>query len=178
MRRKWKRALSLLCTLAMIAGMLPVSSLAAAGQAQTVDGGINGYAATMQADEVTRDGWQTAFKADAIDGAQLIDGTNRSSALNGKIWTDKSVSIGDNNDFDVTFSALGQTFGGQQAITKDVAFDVMFVLDVSGSMEDNDKDKAAVNAINGAMKAFLEGEGNEENRVGIVTFSEDAINPL
>lgn len=178
MRRKWKRALSLLCTLAMIAGMLPVSSLAAAGQAQTVDGGINGYAAAMQADEVTSGGWRTAFVADGVSGAQEIDGTNRSPALNGKIWTDKSVSIGDNNDFDVTFSALGQTFGGQQAITKDVAFDVMFVLDVSGSMEDNDKDKAAVNAINGAMKAFLEGEGNEENRVGIVTFSEDAITAL
>ena len=63
MRRKWKRALSLLCTLAMIAGMLPVSSLAAAGQAQTVDGGINGYAAAMQADEVTNQQtvWQNAF---------------------------------------------------------------------------------------------------------------------
>lgn len=170
MRRKWKRALSLLCTLAMIAGMLPVSSLAAAGPETAVSGGINGYAATMQADEVTNQQtvWQNAF---------YLNG-ERSADLNGKIWTDKSVSIGDNNDFDVTFSALGQTFGGQQAITKDVAFDVMFVLDVSGSMEDNDKDKAAVNAINGAMKAFLEGEGNEENRVGIVTFSEDAITAL
>lgn len=170
MRRKWKRALSLLCTLAMIAGMLPVSSLAAAGQAQTVDGGINGYAAAMQADEVTNQQtvWQNAF---------YLNG-DRSADLNGKIWTDKSVSIGDNNDFDVTFSALGQTFGGQQSITKDVAFDVMFVLDVSASMEDNDKDSAAVNAINGAMEAFLEGEGNEENRVGIVTFSKEAITAL
>ena len=57
MRRKWKRALSLLCTLAMIAGMLPVSSLAAAGPETAVSGGINGYAATMQADEVTSGGW-------------------------------------------------------------------------------------------------------------------------
>ena len=168
MRRKWKRALSLLCTLAMIAGMLPVSSLAAAGTAQTVSGGINGYAAAMQADEVTNQQtvWQNAF---------YLNG-ERSADLNGKIWTDKSVEISTENpeQFNVTFSALGQTFGGQQAITKDVAFDVMFVLDVSGSMEDNDKDKAAVNAINGAMKAFLEGEGNEKNRVGITTFSESA----
>ena len=79
MRRKWKRALSLLCTLAMIAGMLPVSSLAAAGPETAVSGGINGYAAAMQADEVTSDGWRTAFEADAIDGAQQIDGTSRSS---------------------------------------------------------------------------------------------------
>ena len=178
MRRKWKRALSLLCTLAMIAGMLPVSSLAAAGPETAVSGGINGYAAAMQADEVTSDGWRTAFVADGVSGAQRIDGTYRSSALNGKIWTDKSVSIGDNNDFDVTFSALGQTFGGQQAITKDVAFDVMFVLDRSASMTNYGKGRDAVNAINTAMKAFLEGEGNEENRVGIVTFSENAITAL
>ena len=174
MRRKWKRALSLLCTLAMIAGMLPVSSLAAAGPETAVSGGINGYAATMQADEVTSGGWRTAFVADGVSDAQQIDGTNRSSALNGKIWTDKSVSIGENNEFNVTFSALGQTFGGQQSITKDVAFDVMFVLDVSGSMGDDNKDSAAVNAINGAMEAFLEGEGNEKNRVGITTFSDSA----
>ena len=180
MRRKWKRALSLLCTLAMIAGMLPVSSLAAAGQAQTVDGGINGYAAAMQADEVTSGGWRTAFEANGVSDAQRIDGAYRSSALNGKIWTDKSVEISTENpeQFNVTFSALGQTFGGQQAITKDVAFDVMFVLDVSGSMGDDNKDSAAVNAINSAMEAFLEGEGNGENRVGIVTFSTDVETAL
>ena len=121
MRRKWKRALSLLCTLAMIAGMLPVSSLSAAGTAQTVSGGINGYAAAMQADEVTNQQtvWQNAF---------YLNG-ERSADLNGKIWTDKSVSIGDNNDFDVTFSALGQTFAGQETTTRRVALDVMFVLD-------------------------------------------------
>lgn len=173
MRRKWKRALSLLCTLAMIAGMLPVSSLAAAGQAQTVDGGINGYAAAMQADEVTSDGWQTAFKADAIDGAQQIDGTGRSSALNGKIWTDKSVSIGDNNDFDVTFSALGQTFAGQETTTRRVALDVMFVLDRSQSMEGS-RWRTAAAALNTAMNSLLIGEENANNRVGITVFRGDA----
>lgn len=165
MRRKWKRALSLLCTLAMIAGMLPVSSLAAAGQAQTVDGGINGYAAAMQADEVTNQQtvWQNAF---------YLNG-ERSADLNGKIWTDKSVSIGDNNDFDVTFSALGQTFAGQEVTSTEVAYDVMFVLDLSASMTNGQSSKGrnAVTAINSAMETLLLGEENRNNRVGIVTFS-------
>ena len=177
MRRKWKRALSLLCTLAMIAGMLPVSSLAAAGPETAVSGGINGYAAAMQADEVTSGGWQTAFKADAIDGAQQIDGTYRSSALNGKIWTDKSVSIGDNNDFDVTFSALGQTFASQEASQSQIAFDVVFVVDVSSSMswdvsgESTTRMQATVNALNLAASTLME---NPNNRMSVVRFSSNA----
>ena len=179
MRRKWKRALSLLCTLAMIAGMLPVSSLAAAGQAQTVDGGINGYAAAMQADEVTSGGWRTAFVADGVSGAQEIDGTNRSPALNGKIWTDKSVSIGDNNDFDVTFSALGQTFAASQTTTTEVGLDFVFVVDVSGSMNEymrsgNEwtyKMEATKDALNQTFDRLMAGENN---RAAVVTFSSEA----
>ena len=179
MRRKWKRALSLLCTLAMIAGMLPVSSLAAAGTAQTVSGGINGYAAAMQADEVTSDGWRTAFVADGVSGAQEIDGTNRSSALNGKIWTDKSVSIGDNNDFDVTFSALGQTFAASQTTTTEVGLDFVFVVDVSGSMNEymrsgNEwtyKMEATKDALNQTFDRLMAGENN---RAAVVTFSSEA----
>ena len=177
MRRKWKRALSLLCTLAMIAGMLPVSSLAAAGQAQTVDGGINGYAATMQADEVTNQQtvWQNAF---------YLNG-ERSADLNGKIWTDKSVSIGDNNDFDVTFSALGQTFASQEASQSQIAFDVVFVVDVSNSMgytieqggddagypndADDSRMAATVTALNSAADQLL--ENNSYNRIAVVPFS-------
>ena len=86
------------------------------------------------------------------------------------------MSIGDNNDFDVTFSALGQTYASREMIINNVAFDVMFVLDMSASMTnyDSSKGRDAVSAINTAMKAFLEGEGNEKNRVGITTFSESA----
>ena len=179
MRRKWKRALSLLCTLAMIAGMLPVSSLAAAGQAQTVDGGINGYAAAMQADEVTSDGWRTAFVADGVSGAQEIDGTYRSSTLNGKIWTDKSVSIGENNEFNVTFSALGQTFAASQTTTTEVGLDFVFVVDVSGSMNEymrsgNEwtyKMEATKDALNQTFDRLMAGENN---RAAVVTFSSEA----
>lgn len=178
MRRKWKRALSLLCTLAMIAGMLPVSSLAAAGTAQTVSGGINGYAAAMQADEVTSDGWRTAFEANSVSDAQEIDGTSRSSALNGKIWTDKSVSIGENNEFNVTFSALGQTFASQEASQQDLAYDVVFVVDVSSSMNESmpypnrgSRMDATVDALNTAADMLME---NSNNRMAVVRFSGEA----
>ena len=183
MRRKWKRALSLLCTLAMIAGMLPVSSLAAAGQAQTVDGGINGYAAAMQADEVTNQQtvWQNAF---------YLNG-DRSADLNGKIWTDKSVSIGDNNDFEVTFSALGQTFASSNTTQEQIAFDVVFIVDVSPSMaygmsssSDSYQDNAsstrmyaAAQALNSAVDVLME---NENNRIGLVAFggNSESVVPL
>lgn len=169
MRRKWKRALSLLCTLAMIAGMLPVSSLAAAEPETAVSGGINGYAATMQADEVTNQQtvWQNAF---------YLNG-ERSADLNGKIWTDKSVSIGDNNDFDVTFSALGQTFASQEASQSQIAFDVVFVVDVSRSMsfnvsgESTSRMQATVDALNLAANTLME---NPNNRMSVVRFSSDA----
>lgn len=181
MRRKWKRALSLLCTLAMIAGMLPVSSLAAAGAETHVPGGINGYAAAMQADEVTSDGWQTAFVADGVSDAQEIDGTYRSSALNGKIWTDKSVEISTENpeQFNVTFSALGQTFAASQTTTTEVGLDFVFVVDVSGSMNEymrsgNEwtyKMEATKDALNQTFDRLMAGENN---RAAVVTFSSEA----
>ena len=173
MRRKWKRALSLLCTLAMIAGMLPVSSLAAAGQAQTVDGGINGYAAAMQADEVTNQQtvWQNAF---------YLNG-ERSADLNGKIWTDKSVEISTENpeQFNVTFSALGQTFAASQTTTTEVGLDFVFVVDVSGSMNEymrsgNEwtyKMEATKDALNQTFDRLMAGENN---RAAVVTFSSEA----
>lgn len=171
MRRKWKRALSLLCTLAMIAGMLPVSSLAAAGTAQTVSGGINGYAAAMQADEVTNQQtvWQNAF---------YLNG-ERSADLNGKIWTDKSVEISTENpeQFNVTFSALGQTFASQEASQSQIAFDVVFVVDVSSSMswdvsgESTTRMQATVNALNLAASTLME---NPNNRMSVVRFSSNA----
>ena len=177
MKRTWKRALSFLCTFAMLAGMLPVTSLAAAGAEQSVSGGINGYEATMQADSSTRDSWKDAFNANSIAGAVSIDGTQRSSQLNGKIWVDKSVSVGDDNSFDVTFSALGQTFASQESSQENIAYDVVFVVDVSGSMNyrmDQDDDRtpyrmqSTVNALNTTVDALM---ANKNNRIAVVVFN-------
>lgn len=175
MKHRLKRAISLLCAFAICVGLLPAGALAVNENAN-LSGGINGYQATMQADDTTSDGWRDAFVV--ASGGTEIDGKQRSSALNGKIWADKSVVIGTDKEFDVTFSTLGQTFASTETSNEEVAFDVMFVLDRSGSMQTGGRASDAVNAINNAMEALLIGEGTDNNRVGIVTFSDGASTAL
>ena len=177
MKRRLKRVTSLLCVFALCVGLLPASGIWNAAGAES---GINGYQATMQADAFTEDGWAKAFDVDSsVEGAVSIDGTYRSAALNGKVWADKSVTADETNkEFNVTLSALGQTFASKTTSQTEVAFDVMFVLDTSGSMNSGEGSKAqvAVNAVNSAMKALLDGSGKEHNRVGIVTFGDTMSN--
>ena len=47
--------------------------------------------------------------------------------------------------------------------------DVVFVLDVSGSMNDNDKDKKMVNAVNSAITTIM--KENPDSRIGVVAYS-------
>ena len=163
-RSKKSKLVALLLSFAMLITMFPSGMFAAAGDAQDVTGGINGFQATLQADEDTSGSYKTAF------------GNMPSAAYNGKVWADKSVEInGDGKTFDVTLSALGQTYDGQTSTETKVAYDVMFVLDTSGSM-DGQKFEDAAGALNSAMNALLEGEGTEHNRVGITTFADNANN--
>lgn len=163
-RSKKSKLVALLLSFAMLITMFPSGMFAAAGQETPVDGGINGFQATLQADEDTSGSYKTAF------------GNTPSAAYNGKVWADKSVEINneDGKTFDVTLSALGQTYDGQTTTETQVAYDVMFVLDASGSMGDNNRLRSAATAMNTAMEALLTGEGNENNRVGVTTFSGSA----
>lgn len=47
--------------------------------------------------------------------------------------------------------------------------DVVFVLDVSGSMNDNDKDKTMVDSVNSAISTIM--QENPDSRVGVVAYS-------
>ena len=47
--------------------------------------------------------------------------------------------------------------------------DVVFVLDVSGSMNDNDKDKTMVDSVNSAISTIM--KENPDSRVGVVAYS-------
>lgn len=162
-RSKKSKALAFLLSLAMLVTMFPSGMFAAAETPQNVTGGINGFQATLQADANTSTGYEDAFG-------------DHSAAYNGKVWADKSVEINDDGKtFDVTLSALGQTYDGQTTTETQVAYDVMFVLDTSGSME-GQKFEDAAGALNSAMDALLEGEGTEHNRVGITTFASSANN--
>lgn len=175
MKHRLKRAISLLCAFAICVGLLPAGALAVQ-EPETPTGGINGYQATMQADDPTSDGWENAFVV--ASGGTTIDGKQRSSALNGKIWADKSVVIAEDDEtFDVTFSTLGQTFAAKTTTTQEVAFDVIFVVDVSSSMSQSiqgsrvSRRDATVNALNSAADTLMQ---NENNRMAVVRFSSDA----
>lgn len=182
MKRRLKRVTSLLCVFALCVGMLPVGGIWNAAGAES---GINGYQATMQADASTAEGWKDAFDADGVDSAVSIDGTYRSPALNGKVWADKSVTADFNNkEFDVTLSALGQTFASKTTSQTEVAFDVVFVVDRSGSMNFGQESTsqsdvnvgetrmdATVAALNSAAEKLME---NGNNRMAVVPFNNAA----
>jgi hypothetical protein len=122
----------------------------------------------------------------------------------GKILTDKSVIYGkddygatsvsgygsttsqsgyDEGDFSVTLSALGQEWQTTDIVTETAPLDVVYVLDVSRSMNEEDvaatfddgssgkilRWYAAATAINNSMSDVL--SKNPLNRVGLVTFS-------
>lgn len=129
--------------------------------------------------------WESAFAADNVTGAVDVDGTERSAALNGKLWVDKSLEIqNDDKSVDVTFSALSQTFASQESNTHRVAYDVVFVVDLSPSMaypmsEDagtsgsyaqsaaDTRLYATTQALNAAANTLM-ADGN--NRMAVVTF--------
>ena len=134
-------------------------------------------AVTRVADVSTINSWQEYFGSE----------TDTSNA--GKIWTDKTVvdgditlqSIeGDNNsttisrketdNFLVGLSALSST----KSVTLEAAIpvDVMLVLDISGSMAENEDDQKIsmlVKAVNSTIQEIL--DMNKKNRVGVVLYS-------
>ena len=137
MKHRVKRSLSLLCALAVLVGMMPMSALA-------VDDGVEPYAAgdtSSVADSATLTSWAKP------EGDSLAD----SSRDTGRIWTDKSVSkenvtlTGDvgrvtinkteGADFLVGLSALSSA-SSQTTTTTGQPLDIVLVLDRSGSMSD------------------------------------------
>ena len=131
-------------------------------------------AVTRVADVSTINSWQEYFGSE----------TDTSNA--GKIWTDKTVvdgditlqSIeGDNNsttisrketdNFLVGLSALSST----KSVTLEAAIpvDVMLVLDISGSMAENEDDQKISMLVNSTIQEIL--DMNKKNRVGVVLYS-------
>lgn len=120
---------------------------------------------------------ETQFRKDSYEDSQIIDG---------KVVTDKSVIYGKDdygafgsyagNTFSVTLSTLGQEYPVPEQHQVKVPVDVVFVLDVSGSMstegEEGRHSQRAVdmaNAVNTAIGRIM--EDHEENRIGVVLYS-------
>ena len=125
------------------------------------------YMVHALADDVNYD---TISVADP-DTSDIENSFNNSAADDGKIVTDKSVNHIEEDMFEVTLSGLGQAFQTSRVVENGKKLDVVFVLDVSGSMSQyrSQRYKNMVNAVNTAMKTIM--NANKENRIGIVTFS-------
>lgn len=104
----------------------------------------------------------------------------------GKVLTDKSVIYGDDaygafdsyapNTFGVTLSTLAQAYQQSEQDIIPIPVDVVYVLDVSGSMQDNDRAVNLVDAVNKSMKQIM--DSHEANRVGIALYSSGAMQLL
>ena len=123
------------------------------------------YMVYALADDVNYD---TISVADT-NTSNIEDLYNNSESDDGMIMTDKSVDHVEEDLFDITLSALGQGFETKKTVATNKKLDVVFVLDVSGSMENNDRYISMVNAVNTAIGTIMRANG--ENRVGVVTFS-------
>ena len=146
-------------------------------------------AGTTVADDVTINKWH--------DSEALDDSTKNV----GRIWTDKSVSTGDvtltnkvgasadikkkdGSDFLVGLSALSSTAKIMGQTT--VPLDIVLVLDVSGSMDDRDKDGVKkINKLKGAVNNFIDttadknnalSDTNKRSRISLVKFAGDKTN--
>ena len=136
--------------------------------------------ATKAADDgASRGSIYTVADPETLTRPEAIYGDNTLNA--GKITVGKSVSDEDitvngqkvyldgDNNFLVTITQTAQVMG--LASQTDIPVDVVFVLDTSGSMDDNDRAEKLVEAANSAIKTLM--ETNEANRVGVVAFSSE-----
>ena len=158
-----RRILSALLAAALIIGAVPLISLAEPGDAVTAPRGEYVYSLSADPDTgIVPDGFGTIPN-------------------NGRIWTDKSVSINDDR-FDVNLKVLAQeyisSFGTTE--TQSIAADVLFILDFTTSMYNNrdvEKDdgtsvtrlSAMVDAANEAIEIIT--QTNPNNRIKIFRFS-------
>lgn len=156
----FQKALSLFLSLVLVVGLLPSFIFAGVSARADISGRIS--------DPNTMNGWQDFFGPGKL-----------STEFAGGVWTDKSVltSAGDfaaeitMNDPDNNFLVVLSAIAANQQVVGYASdpLDVMLVLDVSGSMQDNNKDEAMVDAANLALDALLKDKAN--NRVGVVLYS-------
>ncbi len=171
-----KRLLSILLCVALLMSYAPLSALAATRVAQ----------AAAVTDPGTADSWETMMGTDA-DGNRYA----------GRVWVDKSVykngdtavlnsknqagssftvSLEEDEAFQIIFSALGSTMTTTESTTTGGPMDVVLVLDTSTSMDDTDRYgvtrlERTITAANGLLDDLLT---LRDVRVAIVTYNADS----
>lgn len=101
-------------------------------------------------------------------------GHEYSTEFAGRIWSDKTITIAENNNFLVKYSALATS----KAVTgqTNAPVDVVFVIDTSGSMsydvsdtDNTSRIEATIDALNASIQEVM--ELNPYTRVAVVAFS-------
>jgi uncharacterized protein YegL len=122
----------------------------------------------VSADPVDPDGAWHLSATGANDITQLPDKID-----DGTVWTDKSVVDNGDGSFGITLSAFGRRWAmtHEEYIERYKPINVVFVLDISGSMNSNDL-SAMVAATKQAGEMIL--NANPDNRVAAVYYSNTA----
>ena len=161
-----KRMLASLLCISLLLCVFPSWVLSMESYPEKHYAGMGDYTVTLQADPITSTP-PSAF------------GT---TAANGKVWTDKSVSVNQDH-FEVTLSALAQEYISEssETATSSVAADVVMILDLSASMQKNNltldntsmtRTKAMIKAVNEALDIIM--QANESNRVLIYAYQSNS----
>jgi len=171
-----QRALGLFLCAALLFGYVPLSAKAATLAASAVVSTVT--------DPGTADTWSDMMGTD-IDGNRYA----------GRVWADKSVykhgdtvilnnktgasetvSLAQDEAFQIVFSVLGSTMSSTESITSSGPMDVVLVLDTSTSMDDEDRNgvtrlERTITAANKLLDDLLT---LGDIRIAIVTYNKDS----
>ena len=158
--KMFKRAVSMILCMAMLITVLPAAAFAAPAN--------GGEWITTVADPATLTRPEVIYGDNTLNAGKITVGKSVSDSnitVNGQ-----TVTIDGDNNFLVTISQSAQVMG--LSSQSNLPVDVVFVLDTSGSMDDNGRAGALVTATNSAISTLM--EANEQNRVAVVAFSSAA----
>ena len=154
-----KRLSALALVLVMLLGMIPAQVFAAPGDVITTVADIQ---TLTRPDDIYGNDTQNAGKVTV--GKSVSTGSVTVPLTDS---TNKTLTASDPNNFMITVSQSAQVVGVTGETS--VPVDVVFVLDTSGSMDDNNRAENMVTAANGLIEDLM--ASNEQNRIGVVAFS-------
>ncbi len=161
----FRRVMALLLALVLVAGYIPASGVAAEANPDLIETIADPETLTRPSD-IYGSHTKNAGKVTVGKSVAAGDGSSPASvALENNI----TVKAEDLDNFLVTITQTAQVMG--LASESAVPLDVVFVLDTSGSMNQDNVNRAAsmVTAANSAIATLM--AANEHNRVGVVAFS-------
>ena len=172
-----QRAMGLFLCLALIASYVPLTARAVPVAQSIVSDTVT--------DPNTASGWEEMMGTDT-DGNRYA----------GRVWADRSVyqdgdtvilnsrgeasssfqvSLAEDEAFQVVFSVLGSTMTTEETIQSTGPMDVVFIIDNSDSMSDNNRMRNTIEAANELLAGLLE---NNDVRLGITAYAQSAATVL